>query len=196
MLTPGQAREEHWNCPFFQFCWDHQLTLPEADDCPLEHHLVDGPRYEPEERHWLCPFFQHCWEKRLRLPLAKECPKDHHRTGRQERSTSPKRARGTVKESTCTAEVEESTKAESSAKGKAPQKEDKSEETNVSAKDDTCHEQKPMLPKWCPDGLTRSQKRRLQRLRADEQEETKREQERDRVFNELRPMTIPPKKIW
>ena len=39
-------------------------------------------------------------------------------------------------------------------------------------------------PRWCPPGLTHSQKRKLQRLRAKE----KREREAERVFNEMHPI--------
>ena len=48
--------------------------------------------------------------------------------------------------------------------------------------------------RWCPAGLTHSQKRKLQRLRAKEQREQEaREREAERVFNETHPM-FPQKK--
>jgi hypothetical protein len=50
-------------------------------------------------------------------------------------------------------------------------------------------------PRWCPPGLSRTQKRRVQRLRTMEMTEKMEEEERDRWFNEDRPMVIP-KKTW
>uniref|UniRef100_A0A804LNR3 Uncharacterized protein n=1 Tax=Zea mays TaxID=4577 RepID=A0A804LNR3_MAIZE len=50
-------------------------------------------------------------------------------------------------------------------------------------------------PRWCPPGLSRTQKRRVQRLRTMEMTEKMKEEERDRWFNEDRPMVIP-KKTW
>nr|ABA92239.1 retrotransposon protein, putative, unclassified [Oryza sativa Japonica Group] len=46
-------------------------------------------------------------------------------------------------------------------------------------------------PRWMPKDLTATQKRRLQRLRAQELKEKKAEEQRDKKFNELRP---PP--VW
>jgi hypothetical protein len=50
-------------------------------------------------------------------------------------------------------------------------------------------------PQWCPYGLNRTQKRRIQRLRAMEIAEKKKEEERDRWFNQARPV-VSPKKTW
>jgi len=43
---------------------------------------------------------------------------------------------------------------------------------------------------WCPRGLTRTQKRRVQRLRALEIKEEQAEKLRDEWFNEARPMVV------
>ena len=49
-------------------------------------------------------------------------------------------------------------------------------------------------PRWCPPGLTRTQRRKLQRLRAQvKEQEFKRL--RDRQFNHYRPM-VPQGKVW
>ena len=50
-------------------------------------------------------------------------------------------------------------------------------------------------PRWCPPRLSRTQKRHVQRLRTIEMTEKMKEEERDRWFNEDRPMVIP-KKMW
>jgi hypothetical protein len=45
---------------------------------------------------------------------------------------------------------------------------------------------------WCPAGLTRSQKRKLQRLRAKENQE----KEAEKIFNDTHPQYPPPQKKW
>jgi hypothetical protein len=48
------------------------------------------------------------------------------------------------------------------------------------------------MPRWCPAGLTRSQKRKLQRLRAKESQE----KEAEKIFNDTHPQYLPPQKKW
>jgi hypothetical protein len=48
------------------------------------------------------------------------------------------------------------------------------------------------MPRWCPSGLTRSQKRKLQCLRAKENQ-TK---EAEKIFNDTHPQYLPPQKRW
>jgi hypothetical protein len=48
------------------------------------------------------------------------------------------------------------------------------------------------MPRWCPAGLTRSQKRKLQRLRAKENQE----KEAEKIFNDTHPQYPPPQKKW
>ncbi|TKC12035.1 hypothetical protein FA727_23635, partial [Robertmurraya kyonggiensis] len=55
--------------------------------------------------------------------------------------------------------------------------------------------QQRFLPRWCPEGLTRTQKRKLQRLRFRERQEQELEKQRDEFFNQSRPM-IPQRKEW
>jgi hypothetical protein len=44
------------------------------------------------------------------------------------------------------------------------------------------------LPRWCPPGLTHTQRRKLQRLRLHEKREKELEKQRDEVFNSYKPM--------
>ena len=50
-------------------------------------------------------------------------------------------------------------------------------------------------PRWCPEGLTHTQKRKLQRLHNKEKREQEAEKMRDEHFNKYRPM-IPQGKVW
>jgi hypothetical protein len=51
------------------------------------------------------------------------------------------------------------------------------------------------LPKWCPSGLTRTERRKLQRLRCHERKVKELEQQRDEYFDKYKPV-IPQKKVW
>jgi hypothetical protein len=54
---------------------------------------------------------------------------------------------------------------------------------------------KYFLPRWCPPGLTRTQRRRFQHLRFQEKREKEIEKKRDEAFNQYRPM-VPRRKEW
>ena len=55
--------------------------------------------------------------------------------------------------------------------------------------------EKYFQPRWCPPGLTHAQKRRLQRLRRQEQKEQEVDKMRDEQFDKYRPR-IPQGKMW
>jgi hypothetical protein len=48
------------------------------------------------------------------------------------------------------------------------------------------------MPRWCPSGLTRSQKQKLERLRVKENQE----KEAEKIFNDTHPQYPPPQKRW
>jgi hypothetical protein len=48
------------------------------------------------------------------------------------------------------------------------------------------------MPLWCPSGLTQSQKRKFQHLRAKESNE----KEEEKIFNDTHPQYPPPQKRW
>ena len=50
-------------------------------------------------------------------------------------------------------------------------------------------------PRWCPSGLTRTQRRKLQCLRAQEKKEKEFKRLRDKQSNHYRPM-VPQGKVW
>ena len=70
------------------------------------------------------------------------------------------------------------------------------ESANTTKKEDTATiktvDPKYSMPRWCPAGLTRSQKRKLQRLRAKESQE----KEAEKTFNDTHPLYPPPQKKW
>ena len=67
------------------------------------------------------------------------------------------------------------------------------EASNSNLKDQD--KEKYIQPRWCPLGLTHTQKRRLQRLRRQEQKEKEAEKLRDEQFDKYRPR-IPQGKVW
>jgi hypothetical protein len=54
---------------------------------------------------------------------------------------------------------------------------------------------KYLQPRWCPPGLTLTQKQNLQRLRLAEMREREQEKQRDELFDEIKPRTLP-KQEW
>jgi hypothetical protein len=70
------------------------------------------------------------------------------------------------------------------------------ESANTTKKEDTATiktaDPKYSMPRWCPEGLTRSQKRKLQRLRAKESQE----KEAEKIFNDTHPQYPLPQKKW
>jgi hypothetical protein len=70
------------------------------------------------------------------------------------------------------------------------------ESANTTKKEDTTTiktaDPKYFMPRWCPAGLTRSQKRKLQRLRAKENQE----KEAKKIFNDTHPQYPSPQKKW
>jgi hypothetical protein len=70
------------------------------------------------------------------------------------------------------------------------------ESANTTKKEDTATiktvDPKYSMPRWCPAGLTRSQKRKLQCLRAKESQE----KEAEKVFNDTHPQYPPSQKKW
>jgi hypothetical protein len=70
------------------------------------------------------------------------------------------------------------------------------ESANTTKKEDTATiktaDPKYSMPQWCPAGLTRPQKRKLQRLRAKESQE----KEAEKIFNDTHPQYPSPQKKW
>jgi hypothetical protein len=70
------------------------------------------------------------------------------------------------------------------------------ESDNTTKKEDTATiktaDPKYSMPRWCPAGLTRSQQRKLQRVRAKENQE----KEAEKIFNDTHPQYPPPQKKW
>jgi hypothetical protein len=70
------------------------------------------------------------------------------------------------------------------------------ESANINKKESTTvnkiADPKYSMPRWCPSGLTRSQKRKLQRLGAKENQE----KEAKKIFNDTHPQYPPPQKRW
>ncbi|KAK1661018.1 hypothetical protein QYE76_049177 [Lolium multiflorum] len=103
---------------------------------------------EDVDRHWNCPFFKHCWDSGMsRLPTIENCPECRQkRKGTNEVSVFKRL--GPL--------PPQNKRAESS----------QDEDFEESEEEDRYHR-----PRWCPDGLSHSQKRRVQRLRNLEEAE-------------------------
>src|SRR6185503_15913674 len=130
--------------------------------------------------HWHCPFFRYCWNSGMsRLPTIDDCLECRPRT-RQSGDTSVFRRLGP--------KVRHNEHADRSARGDSEPEEE-----------DRYHR-----PRWCPDGLNRSQKCRVQRLRNLQEAEAKyldvlRKARSDLVEQVRHPRRVkrrPPRKEW
>ncbi|KAK1615928.1 hypothetical protein QYE76_021445 [Lolium multiflorum] len=103
-------------------------------------------------RHWDCPFFRHCWDSGMsRLPTIGNCPECNKK--KEAANVSVFERLGPL--------PPQSKRAESPRWADLEDSEDEGE-----VEEDRYHR-----PRWCPDGLSRSQKRRVQRLRGLEEAE-------------------------
>ncbi|KAK1616779.1 hypothetical protein QYE76_022296 [Lolium multiflorum] len=134
------------------------------------------------DKHWNCPFFKHCWDSGMsRLPTIENCPECKHQRRRANEVSVFERL-GPL--------PPHNKQAESS------QEEDFEESDG---EEDRYHR-----PRWCPDGLSHSQKRRVQRLRNLEEAEaqylyTLRKARPDlavKIQQTLETEARPPKKVW
>ncbi|KAK1605495.1 hypothetical protein QYE76_029168 [Lolium multiflorum] len=133
------------------------------------------------DRHWDCPFFKHCWDSGMsRLPTIENCPECKQQRKRTSEVSVFERL-GPL--------PPQNKRAESS------QEEDFEESDG---EEDRYHR-----PRWCPDGLSHSQKR-VQRLRNLEEAEaqylyTLRRARPDlavKIQQTLETKARPPKKVW
>jgi hypothetical protein len=104
-------------------------------------------RQEDTRDHWHCPFFEFCWNSSMsRLPTINNCPECRPRTRDAGGVSVFKRL------------------------GPMPPKDEQAESSHRGGFEDE-EEDKYHRPRWCPDRLSHSQKRRVQRLRSLEEVE-------------------------
>ncbi|PUZ75329.1 hypothetical protein GQ55_1G152500 [Panicum hallii var. hallii] len=123
-----------------------QRLRRESEDEEYEHRTGKRLRkHEDAHDHWHCPFFRYCWDSGMnRLPTIRDCP---------ECGSMNTEARESVFGQLGPAPTQQE-------RVRSPRREDEEE--------DRYHR-----PRWCPDGLNRSQKRRVQRLRSLEEAEAR-----------------------
>ncbi|KAK1685893.1 hypothetical protein QYE76_046741 [Lolium multiflorum] len=162
---------------------DRRYRRYDRDNEGYERHARGRSREQEDmDRHWNCPFFKHCWDSGMsRLPTIENCPEcRQQRKGTNEVSVfkrlGPLPPQNKRAESSQDEDFEESDEEE-----------------------DRYHR-----PRWCPDGLSHSQKRRVQRLRNLEEAEaqylyTLRKARPDlavKIQQTLETEARPPKKVW
>src|SRR5687767_703096 len=186
-----RRHEDHWRCPFFIHYWESNLRLPSADNCPE----CNGPyrgnrpfnrsrsrdgRPEPISRNWRDqddqrpPVRDRLGGRSDRYDRSED--RRHNRQGgRTDRHDRPEN-RANVHSRL--EEMADARVTDENPLGREPEWEH--------AKSGG----KPINPRWCPHGLTKSQKRRIQRLRQWEQQEeesaTDKKEGRPRVWRPKR----------
>ena len=140
----ARREKEHWRCPFFVYCWEEGLTLPSANDCPECNGQISRSYKKP----------RHGDES-----YKRECTPVHDQLG---------------KKVSVLDRLEGKTMLRDPAGRRVPAHDRLEQMANDRVQDDQpmCRdpEREPdtdltSQPQWCPWGLTRSQKRRVQRLR-------------------------------
>ncbi|KAK1612623.1 hypothetical protein QYE76_036296 [Lolium multiflorum] len=125
----------------------------DRDEERYERHAKERLReQDDEDRHWDCPFFRHCWDSGMsRLPIG-NCPECRQKR-KDAANVSVFKRLGPLPPRNKHAE--------------SPRVEDLEDlEDDDEEEEDMYHR-----PRWCPDGLSRSQKHRVQRLRGLEEAE-------------------------
>ncbi|KAK1631964.1 hypothetical protein QYE76_006279 [Lolium multiflorum] len=126
----------------------------DRDEERYERHAKEKSREQDDvDRHWDCPFFRHCWDSGMsRLPTIGNCPECKQKKKDAANVSVFKRL------------------------GPLPPRNKNAESARMEdleeLEDDDEEEDKYHRPRWCPDGLSRSQKRRVQRLRGLEEAES------------------------
>jgi hypothetical protein len=131
----------------YQYQYQQRLQCETEEE---EYERRTGKRLRKREDtrdHWHCPFFKYCWDSGMkRLPTLENCPECNSQK-KDTRSASVFQHLGL---------------------GQPRHEQNKSTHTtgNSEGEEDKYHR-----PRWCPDGLNRSQKWRVQRLRSLEEVE-------------------------
>jgi len=150
-----RRKEEHWRCPFFVHCWEEGLTLPLADDCPECNGLYRDSRSYKKPR----------FDDGPRGPVIRErreyerCIPIHDRLGGRIPVHDQLGGKSMLRDS---------------SEGRIHVHDQLEQMANDLVLDDQPLHRDPERepfnhrvdrPRWCPAGLTKSQKRRVQRLR-------------------------------
>ena len=137
----ARHEKEHWRCPFFVYCWEEGLTLPSAYDCPecngQGSRLYKRPRHVDESY------------RREHTPVHDRLGKKvsvHDRLGGRTMLRDPVGRRMTAHD-----------RLEQMA-------DDRVQDDQPMRRDPEREPDRMDQSQWCPGGLTRSQKRRVQRL--------------------------------
>ena len=150
----ARRREGNWKCPFFVYCWEEGSTLPTVDNCPECH------GFYREDWSFKKPHF----DQRPRGPIIRERSNDrrisvHDRLGGRV-SVHDRLGSRTMLRDPAGGRISADERVEQAVAAHIPE--------------EYPHRRDPERvpihynidrPLWCPGGLTRSQKIRVQRLR-------------------------------
>jgi hypothetical protein len=155
--------------------WQHQQ---EKERCQKHKYEEEKRRYEEEMRrkeqeeymreqeraHWGCAFFRHYWNEGLKLPTQNNCPEcsDKYTEYRQDIAN-----RRSVHERIGRVHPSDSRRLKINRIDDQPRKRH-ADHRWVDHEEEEDHEYVWQKGQWCPPGLRRSQKRRVQRLRNQE----------------------------
>jgi hypothetical protein len=119
---------------------------------------------EQERAHWGCAFFRHCWNEGLKLPTRKYCPECSDRYTEYKQDTANHRS---IHERIGRVHPSDGRRLKINKIDDQPKKR-YADHRWVDHEEEEDHGYVWQKGQWCPPGLKRSQKRRVQRLRNQE----------------------------
>jgi hypothetical protein len=137
---------------------EKQRFEEEAHRRELEEHAR-----EQERAHWGCAFFRHCWNKGLKLPTLKNCPECSDKYTKYRQETVNHRS---VHERIGRIYPNDGRRVKINEANDHPRK--RHADQKWVDQEEQEREYIWQEGQWCPPGLRRSQKRRVQRLRNQE----------------------------
>jgi hypothetical protein len=119
---------------------------------------------EQERAHWGCAFFRHCWNEGLKLPTLNNCPECSDKYTEYRQDTANRRS---VHERIGRVHPSDGRRLKINEIDDQPRKR-YADHRWVDHEEEEDHGYVWQKGQWCPPGLRRSQKRRVQRLRNQE----------------------------
>jgi hypothetical protein len=118
---------------------------------------------EQEHAHWGCAFFRHCWNEGLKLPTLRNCPECSDKYSEYRQETVNRRS---VHERIGRIHPSDGRRLKIIEVIDHPRK--RQADQRWADQEEEEHEYIWQKGQWCPPGLRKSQKRRVQRLRNQE----------------------------
>jgi hypothetical protein len=151
-----------WQCQQEKECYQRQRH--EEERCGFEEEArrkeLEESTWKQERAHWGCPFFRHCWNEGLKLPTLRNCPECSGKYSEYRQETVNRRS---VHERIGRMHPSDDRRLKIIEVIDHPRK--RQVDQRRANQEEEEHKYIWQEGQWCPPGLRKSQKRRVQRLR-------------------------------